>query len=308
MNRITDDLRRFPRFPQPNFAPPGEGGDGGEGGDLGIGESEEDDFAGIFDEPDEDGDDDSLIEIDGENEDEGGITLDPTDVLGDLFKAPKGKVDADGNPIPPKTDTTTEPTPQEVQAELATNLKNGIDGLSIPEDMIPEDFNGSDPKQLRALLGRVQQHTARNAINLMFAPVQVALGRMATQLRREMAASSQNTFSESAAVQLLEQNVPAARNPKLRPMVDLIFSQAKVRFPGNMRAQVSSTKKALTAMGIRSGSTAPRGPSGGTRTREGSQGLDLYAPMAKPKTKQGNGTTRNLTPAQKQLMRLLAAK
>lgn len=304
---------------------------GGGGGDGGV---EGDDFNDILLEGDDadilDGDDDGGVDFnsifeDGEGtqdsgiEGEDGITSDATSILGDLFKTPDPparKAGTQGNAKPGNqggADDQNDPAAQtrQIQEQLTTQLQQGLQSLTIPEDMIPEDFNPSDPKALRALLGKVQQTTAQNAIRLMFAPVQVAMGQLATTLRAEIASKANSTVNESAATRLLEANVPAARDPALRPLVDVLFNQAKQRFPNDMRAQVRATRKAVAVMNLKSGSKTARGRSGDST---GQKALDLYAPMpgGNPRANgNGNGNRGNqptkLNAAQRALLSMFAS-
>jgi hypothetical protein len=309
MHNMTGMLRRFPGFPQPVFAPPGEGAGGGEESFL-----NDDDFD--FDGP---SGDDELDDVDPfaqagatsdeDDSEEDGINVDPEDILGQLFGEPESKTPANtgGNnpPGPGNQQQTQGDNPQEIQRALAEQLNQGIGALNIAEDVIPEDFNPADPKQLREVLKKTQQATARAAINLMFVPVQAAIGQAVKQMRLEMQQSASSATGKQAATQMLEQHVPAYRSPKLRPLVNMIFDQSQKRFPGDLRAQVAATRKGLKAMGVSSGSSASRGssrtPSGASKTG----GLDLYAPVRNAGTR--TGKTATPSSSTKKLERLLAA-
>jgi hypothetical protein len=305
-------------LPRPVFSGDfGGGGGGDENFNLDDDEGLDDDLGldGL------DGDDagDNLLDPDGdlESNDDGTITDDFAAAIGDLFKAPDGNgtrtgnpTAGNGNPKPPAgaedQGGDKESTPQEVQAELAKQINTGLAAITLPEDIVPEDFNPSDPKQMRSLLTNVSMHGARAAISLMMTPMQVGLGSMAKQLRKEMLTTASTTTQDSVTSRLLEANVPAYKNPKLKPMVDMVLQQAKTRFPGNPQAQVKVVRKIMASMGTRSGSSAPRGNSRG-RTNGESGALDLYAPMAGRRGNQnqrGNGP--NLNSAQKLLLRMMA--
>lgn len=296
---MTDLLRRFPRFPRPVFSMDtgGDGGGGGdgfeEGGDGGD-EDGNDPFADIFADDENEEEEDDLIDPDSDGS--GNITGDAASVLADLFKAPTGNGNGNGNPTPVK-----EPTPQEVQQQLADQLNAGFDSLTLPETIIPEDFNPNDPKAMRELLSNVQKSSARNAVALMMNPMQVALGIAVKNLRREMQSTSSSTVTESTTRSLLEANVPAYNNPQHRPVVEMLLNQAKIRFPGDPRAQVRMTKKAVVAMGIRSGSNAPSGNSrNGVPGQASKRSLDLYAPMP-GNAPRGDGNRQKTKPNKAQL-------
>lgn len=315
--RITNELSRFPGLPQPVHSMD----TGGSGG----GDSFDDDLDGsIFDQGANDdgggGDDDNfgfdegddLVDPDGLNLDDSGdgegITDDASAIFKKLFAKPKAKVDAAGNPIADDGNGgDNEPTQEQVQTQLASELDAGIKGLTLPD--IPDDFDANDRTKLKNLLISVQQTTARNAINLMFQPVQVALGRTITQMRKEMRATANDSTQNSAAEQMLRANVPAASSEEFRPMVDFVFTQAKKRFPNNLTAQVKMTKQTMAIIGIRSGSRAPRGSRPNSNGAiNGKQALDVFAPLpTKPQSQNrrpGQGGQGNMM--MRQLARMMS--
>jgi hypothetical protein len=238
--------------------------------DLGFGE--------IDDDQNQDDDDDDL---DGLGD---GISLDAANILGDLF----AEKPAQGQQPPGNRGggTQDEQTPEEVQTQLAEELNAGIEALTIPEDFLPEDFDANDPKKLRAAMLGLQQRTARAAVALAFKPMQVAMTRIVGQLRAEMQSVASNTSTANQRQQLLEQYVPAANNRKLRPVVDMIFNQAAKKYPNDVRMQIKVTRKSLTAMGIKSGSTTKGGTARGSNQVQRAQStLDMYSGL---NTRQSN--------------------
>jgi len=233
------------------------GGDEGGEGDEGFGSIPETDAG---DEGDE-----------GESESGDNITDDPESFMSDLF--PAGDDDDDDEPAE---------TPEEIAAaetQMAKDLKDGLAGLTLAEDIIPEDFDPTDPKQMRELLNKVQINAATNAIKLMFSPVQQTLNRMGGQMRREMRQTSRSGHDAVNERVSLEESFPGIKNPVIAPVIKTIYEAAKRKHPTDRKAAFAATRKGLLAVGI-DGSDAGKagrsrgGESGNNGLRTGASALD----------------------------------
>jgi pyruvate/2-oxoglutarate dehydrogenase complex dihydrolipoamide acyltransferase (E2) component len=235
----------------PLYAPPGERGGGG-GGDQGGDDLSLDDSDLDF------GDDDQNPILENQNQgdefelelDEDGneINVDDDGFLGKLF-APEKKVDKDGNSIPDEDDDEAGDSQAEQQA-IANDMKAALASLSVPEDAIPEDFNASDPKQLRTLLTTIQRQTAQETIRIMWRPIAAAMNQTVVRMRQESQAMVANGIGENSLESQMLSAIPAYGNPAYRAVIKTVQAQAARRFAGDNRKIVAATRKAVLAMGI----------------------------------------------------------
>src|SRR5690606_27041131 len=58
------------------------------------------------------------------------------------------------------------------QNRLAQFLGDGIKNFGFDEELIPEDLDPNDPRQMRTLLGTVSQQVMAETLRLMFEPMQ----------------------------------------------------------------------------------------------------------------------------------------
>lgn len=190
---------------------------------------------------DNDGEDDDEQNNDSSDKDE--ITNDPEKFMSDLFGA--GDDDGDDD----EDDESPEDL-QKAQETMATNLKTGLSGLTLPADLIPEDFDASDPKQLAKVLNDLQIHTATQTIKLVFGPVQETLNRGFGVMRKEMRQTSRDGHSRVAEQSALRAEFPGIDNPVVSPAIKFAYESAKKKHPDNQKAAFSATKKALQTLGI----------------------------------------------------------
>ena len=191
-------------------------------------------------------------------------------------------------------------TPEQIKAAetaLAAELKAGLESLALPPDLIPDDFDPSDRKQLSDVLAKVQANTAQNAIKLMFKPVQATLNRMATMLRREIRDEVRSGSSKSKEQQTLESEFPALANPVLSGTIKTMYSQARKRYPDNLSAAIKATRRALSTVGIDPNDAGPKSKRRGSTdddfspgARVGSDALDSFG-LTLP-TKVGKSSAR----------------
>lgn len=167
------------------------------------------------------------------------------------------------------------------ETALIAEMTGEISRYAVPEDMIPDDFNPSDPKQLRELLAQTGQRAIRTSLGLIMKPVAAAMGRMQEAQRAELNQRLANDRGRDTTESILLRNIPIAKSAKMRPIVDVIWNQALKRAKGNTADAVKATKKSLVAAGIGIGTPAK---SSGNRQGAvtGKAALDLYAPIQKP--------------------------
>ena len=248
------NLNNSTSFTQPNYAPPGEG-EGGE--DDGLDESDQLNML-------EGGDLDisDMLGEDGENQDDDEINDDGEDFLTQFYK--KGKDEKDDDSEDEEEDAGDSP---EAQQALAEGIKAGVNGLSIPEAAIPDDFDPSDRKQLVGLLTTIQKDTVQQTMKIMWDPIAAALKQTHVRMRQEWKAGIGDGVTGSQRDQLLAQMIPNHADPGVSDVVNTLMARAKKRFPKDVRSQVLSTKKALTALGVK---IKPAGSSkGGQQNRRG---------------------------------------
>lgn len=243
-----------------------------------------------FDEIGNDGDDDEGEGDQGESGADDKITDDPESFMSDLF--PAGDEDDDDE---------EEETPEQIAAaesQMAEDLKNGLSKLTLAEDLIPDDFDPNDPKQMRELLNKVQINAATNAIKLMFAPVQQTLNRMGGQMRREMRQTSRSGHDAVNERMALEESFPGIKNPVIAPVIKTIYEAAKKKHPTDRKAALAATRKGLAAVGV-DGSDAGKAGSrqrdseGGDGFRTGASALDgLGLRLPQPKRAQTGNRMR----------------
>lgn len=183
---------------------------------------------------------------------------------------------------PPSDDQNPSDKPDPRQAEAAAKVKEMIEGISVAEDMIPENFDPTDPKQFRDVLGSVLQNQAGTVLQAVFHPLQQALQQQQENLVAYINEAIRENHGDSTARTLLESEIDIAGDPKFKPVVDFVFNQAKERAKGNHKDAVDRTKRALTAMGIEFKPAKRTGSDEfGNRStsRSGDAALNLFAPL-----------------------------
>jgi len=257
------------------------GGGAGAGGGAGDGQQEEEDQ---FDEDDlnlEDDDDQGPL-LEGQEDgldDDDEINLDDDGILDALY--PKKKKEEEENLD--DDDLEDAGDSPEAQKAIADAVRAAIDGISTPEDLIPEDFDPSDRKQLRELLAKNQRQTVENTMRIMWQPIGAALQQTIVRMRQEIRANVKDGVGGSQLNQLLDRHIPIHTDRRFRGVVQEIVKTAKSRFGDNHVKVVAATKKALTAMGV--SVTGKRTSGGGAPSRGGSprdrtnQVLDMFAQL-----------------------------
>lgn len=186
-----------------------------------------------------------------------------------------------------------------VQKDLQTDMMNAIKGMSIPEEVIPDDFDPSDSKQLRGVLNDVQQRTALNTLSLVFKPVQVALTQMQTNMGKEIGRRIREATDSLGGQSVLAQEVPEISDPKLGPMIRTMDAAYKAKGKKPLE-RAKMIRKVLDTTGLKGKGNKSKNQSRSRRQQsthgnsgflEGSAALDIFAPMPK-QTRSGRSRSR----------------
>lgn len=217
----------------------------------------------------------------GENEND---DSNPYGAVADIFSEPAEEdvEEEDETPPAPKLGPDGKPLKSEEQL-IAERVQAMIQGIKVGEDAIPEDFDPTDPKKFREVLGKIQQQTALATMGAMMEPMKAAMKAMTADLKNEIQTSIQQFGGSSQSRQLLEQHVPESKNPELSGLVTSLFDNAKKKYPKDSLKAVMGVRKALDALGFKSsdseGGNGSDPSSGGFRS--GNSALDLFAPIPK---------------------------
>jgi len=99
----------------------------------------------------------------------------------------------------------------------------------------------------------------------------------------------------------INEAIPIYSDPDVRPVVDMLYTQAMVRYKKDQPAAIASVRKTLQSMGIdwqgRGSGNQGGGNRSGNSMRRGSSALDSFAPLPSL----GNGG--NGQPATRRLIR-----
>lgn len=224
---------------------------------------------GSYDGSDDDGID--LTDLQGTGDDSGQddeITLDDDgNALDDLYKPKEGEEDKDAD------DDSSEDDPVfPTQEEMTTELKERIESYNVPDDMIPEDFDMSDRKQVRELLSTVGRHAVQTALATMFKPIQTAMQQQEHSLRKAIKTSVKGGLSADKEQQILSDTIPAVNDPAQKEIVNTLFTRAKAKHPGNPLKAAQVARAAMIQLGINpNGRKNKKASAGG--------GLDSYAKL-----------------------------
>jgi len=226
-------------------------------------------FGGYDGTGDDEGGDDTFGGMDDESGQDDEITLDESgDALDNLFKPEEGKEDDEDGDGDSDDDDGNFPT----QEEVTEDLKATIESYNVPEELIPEDLDLSDRKQVRTFATAIGRHAVQSALAAMFKPIHVAMNQQQHELRKEIRSSVQGGFSRSKEEEILLEVIPAAASKADRKVIDVLFTQAKVKHKDPRKA-AQATRDALKAMGMN-----PNGRKSATPGKSGKTALDSYAP------------------------------
>lgn len=207
------------------------------------------------------------------------------DLIGEIFTPPdEEEEDEDLTPPGPVMGPDGKPLPT-AQQKLAQTIQDAISKMGVTDDMIPADFDATNPKHLRDLIGKSNQATALTTIQLAFQPMQMAMEEMMTKFTQKMEAKFDGYGNQQSEAAILSGIVPEADDEKLSGLVQTLFKQAKQSKAGtgNPKVAAQMVRKGLDAMGIKS--AKPADPmTGGFKS--GKSALDAYAPLPEHKPNQ----------------------
>lgn len=180
------------------------------------------------------------------------------------------------------------------QEQLQQEIQAAVRAMSIPEDVIPEDFDPTDSRQLRGVLGAVQQRTALATMGIVFKPVQAAMAQMQQHFAAEMDRKIKEATEGIQGQGQLEQIVPELTDPKLGPIIknlDRVYKE-KGKKPLEraklIRRMLDTTGLASKNRGGGNGGGSNRSNQnrssrdsqpGNGAVRTGAAALDFFAPM-----------------------------
>lgn len=252
---------------QIRYSGAGEGGGGG-GGAEGRQQEQQTQAAG-------EGDD--TLEG-GESDDDDEINVDPAEALRKLFTVPKS---GDEEEEDDEDDDSDEILTEEQVSEILTE---GLKKVTVPADFIPENFDPSDPKQMRELLNKTLQLGAKHSLNLMFRPVENAMKAHAKAVKQDVRTRLKDASGQNTETTLLDRELPAHNNPVNRDVVNAMWKQAKTQHPKDSMKAIKMVRASLKAMNIDpddAGRTRKKSGEGGGELLTGADALDRMAPLPK---------------------------
>lgn len=174
--------------------------------------------------------------------------------------------------------------------ELAATIRTTIEGIGLPDDLLPENFNPSDPVQLRDALTRTARNTAAHTSSLMVRVMQQILTAEREAMHTEIDRRVNGQANQQRTRQMLESAIPEMEQPALAPLIQTMFDRAMKTHKGKPAAAIAATKRSMAALGmILGGSQSPGGDRRGSRsTRSGNEALDQFFPA-------GNEAHRRMT-------------
>lgn len=247
LNRYAGKISSF----VPLMAPPGEGSNAAGGAGEAGNES------GDGNDPQEPGGDDDEVEDDPEL---AGLFADDDDVKPDEFDfLSQGEA--------------YQPTAEEQQAtqELGIQVKQSIDDFALGNDLIPDDFDPSDPAQLRDVLSATHRQAIQSTMQMMIPIINHALGTTAKQLKHHFDSSAAGRGKQSEAVTQFK-NL-GLTDPGHISVAKTFYSQALKSTKGDAVKAAKATRRALSAINISTSGSPKGGGSSGNRQRAGGSGV-----------------------------------
>lgn len=170
-----------------------------------------------------------------------------------------------------------------LKEELMTTLK----GLRLPDDLIPDDFDASDKKQLTDVLTKAHRQGVGSAVGMVMKPMQVAMQRLASQMEKVVDKKLKGYSDSNEAKNHIDTITTDFGDPNLKPMIKMMDDRLKDKKIGAAeRAQ--KIRKSLSAMRLGNGTgkstnSGNGGGSSGSGMKSGAAALDLFVPMTPKK-------------------------
>lgn len=262
------------------------------------------------------GEGDDAILPNGEQGDDSGGELDPAKILSGFFGGDEsgdggddGGDGGDGGGEQPRgqngqgqnqnngggNGNGNEDPDNKLAVDVATEVNNLLKGITAPDDLLPENFDPNDPQQMRQVMTRAMQHSALNAMQITFKPMQVAMRQLAVDLQNQIRQELQGFGSKQSARQVFTRLVPEAETEEYGAMANGLFDQAMKKKGATAESAAKMVRAALDQFGIAKGRSGNGGGSnggggngdpfiGGFKT--GDAALDTFAPLPKPRNQQ----------------------
>lgn len=156
--------------------------------------------------------------------------------------------------------TPTE-VPQEQVTALQQNIQRAIAGMQIPDDAIPDDFDPSDRNQLRTLMNHTVQAAVRQAMSVVFQPVQLAMNNLNSQIDSRINSAVTNTTTRNRAKDIIRDMVPEYDMKEYRTLIQGL-DQTLIGQKKSPKERATALRKILNQMGIKA---SPQASSGNMR-------------------------------------------
>lgn len=143
---------------------------------------------------------------------------------------------------------STEELQQQAEA-IQKDITDAVASYHFDEKLIPEDFNPSDPQQLRDVLESSQRHAIAETMKMVFRPITRIMQDSEGQMQRIVQAALMQERGSTQTKTLLEQAIPIANDPQMGGVVKSVFNQA-MKKTGNPKAAIALTKAMLTKMNV----------------------------------------------------------
>lgn len=229
-----------------------------------------------------------IDEIDEENQEED----DPSKLLNSLFADEPEDEDEDEDDLDSNGKTNRGQNRQvdqqggaddNKQAQtMAAEIQNMLKGVKLSDDAIPEDFNPSDPQQLRGVMDKAIQQGAMAGMQLTFKPMQAAMKQLATDLQSQMRSMFEEYGGKQGNEKTLARIVPEVEDSEMAPMVNGLFKQAMTKKGATAETAAQAVRKVLDGFGMKRDKKSDDPFSGGFKV--GNDALDAFAPLKAQKT------------------------
>lgn len=188
--------------------------------------------------------------------------------------------DEDNDPPPNEEDT-----PQAKAANaMAKKIAGMLQSTTLGADVIPENFDPTDPKQMLDVLNKSNQKTIMAAVQIAMQPVEAAIQQLSTDMVGRIESSLNNFSANQHGNQVLAQLVPEANDPELKGLVKDLYARGMKKKGATPDIAAKSVRAALDAMGLSTSQSNPKRTSGsefGGGFKSGSDALDAFAPLPK---------------------------
>jgi hypothetical protein len=145
------------------------------------------------------------------------------------------------NPDIPKT------TPEDMEKSrktLQADMVASISAFSVPKDLIPENFDPTNPQAMAEVFNNFGRQIIMEALPILMKPMQLALSTMDSDVNRRIK-ESLNGFEQKSGIEKELQDVPGYDDPAIGPL--LKNAVGVLRESGQNDKQIVSAIKAMAA-------------------------------------------------------------